>query len=358
MRSAALSGVALLLVLSGISAGATSPSRTSSSAATADPAWSARLATGTQRRTGTCHTATSLGSGATPPRAPLDLERIGAGVAALVGVCVHGSGPFEFIVDSGSSVSVVDPGIASRFGLRPVTGPVRAAGIGCPVTIRFTTISNWSIGPLPLGAQTVAIHSIPTILPGVAPAGIIASDVLARFGAVRLDYHTGTLSFEGREGPVFESASGGPRSNGVSSAGAAPSSLTSGAEVTASGRVAAADGRAIFYAPVRVGTGPARTFLVDTGAEITLVSPAVVSSSHLAGSGSHVRLLGIGCPVDLAEVESGPWAIGSARQPPQLFGVLSNAASLGIDGDLGSDTFSRYGAVVIDYRSATLILAR
>jgi hypothetical protein len=285
-------------------------------------------------------------------RVPLEVSRDGGGAIGFVAVCVHGEGPYEFLVDSGSSLSVVDPGLASTFGFAATGGPLTAAGIGCSVSITLVRISGWSLGPLPLETQTVAVQTLPAIARDHAFAGIIGSDVLARFGAVRIDYLRGTLGLGGPEGA---SPSRAVTTSGHS---ATPAALTVGSEVTIPATVLSDAGGTAVLAPARVGSGPIARFVVDTGSRLSLVSAGLAAASHLEPSDGHTRVTGFGCSVDLAEVHSGRWAIGRAAQPPQLLGVLPRSSRLRIAGDLGSDVFARYGALVIDYRDARVILAR
>jgi len=77
---------------------------------------------------------------------------------------------------------------------------------------------------------------------------------------------------------------------------------------------------------------------------------------HLVTSHQKVTLSAtIGCPVDLTEVQSGRWTLGSDSLETQLIASLP-ASGLKADGLIGSDVLSRDGAVVIDYRGARLLL--
>jgi hypothetical protein len=110
------------------------------------------------------------------------------------------------------------------------------------------------------------------------------------------------------------------------------------------------------YATIRFGGAEPQLFIVDTGAEISMVSPFLTRSLHLMTANQRLTLsAAIGCPVSLTEVQSGRWALGPASLEPQLIASLP-ASGLKADGLIGSDVLSRDGAVVIDYRGARLLL--
>jgi hypothetical protein len=110
------------------------------------------------------------------------------------------------------------------------------------------------------------------------------------------------------------------------------------------------------YAAIRFDGAEPQLFIVDSGAEISMVSPFLTRLLHLMTANQRLTLSAtIGCPVSLTEVQSGRWALGSASLEPQLIASLP-ASGLKADGLIGSDVLSRDGAVVIDYRGARLLL--
>ena len=72
-----------------------------------------------------------------PSVLPVRTVRLGKGAFALVSVCIEGAGPFPFLIDSGSALSVVDTQLSRRFHLRQVGAPERVAGIGCSARRSF-----------------------------------------------------------------------------------------------------------------------------------------------------------------------------------------------------------------------------
>jgi hypothetical protein len=282
---------------------------------------------------------------------PVRILPAGKGAVAIVGVCIDGAGPFPFLVDSGSSVSAVDTQLSRRFHLRQVAAAERAAGVGCSAMVVPERLSSWSAGGLPLLQQVVLRAPLPDLAAHESLAGIIGSDVLSRFGAVLIDYRAQTMSLGGPE-------SASPTANGIvrgPTSKSTPAELLTRVRVHAALTVVTRDGAVGVYAPIRFGGSAPHLFAVDTGAEISAVSPGLARSLHLVAAHRSVSLPAFGCPVTLSEVQSGRWLLGSSPLVPQPIARLP-ATGLNVDGLLGSNVLSYYGAAVIDYRSGQLLL--
>ncbi len=135
------------------------------------------------------------------------IVRIDTGAAVLVNACIDGAGPFPFVIDSGSSFSVIDERLSGRFHLQQVGAPEQAAGIACSTTVVPEQLSSWSVGGLALRPQIVFSASLPNLEPNQPLAGVIGSDVLSRFGSVRIDYQARTVSLGAAES-AFPTADG------------------------------------------------------------------------------------------------------------------------------------------------------
>ena len=285
-----------------------------------------------------------------PSILPIKIVHLGKGAVVLANVCIDGAGPFPFVVDSGSALSIVDTQLSQRFHLHQVGAPEQAAGIGCSATVVPEQVSSWSVGSLTLRSQAVLSTSLPKLDASQPLDGVIGSDVLSRFGAVRIDYRRQTMSLGGRESlsPTNNSAPRGRAS--------IPAQFLKGVHVDTALTVVTQKGAVGIYAPVRFDGAESQLFIVDTGAEISMVSPLLAHTFHLVTSHQKVTLSAtIGCPVELTEVQSGRWTLGSDSLEPQLIASLP-ASGLKADGLIGSDVLSRDGAVVIDYRGARLLL--
>lgn len=281
------------------------------------------------------------------------IVHLGKGAVALASVCIEGTGPFPFLIDSGSARSVIDTQLSQRFHMRRVGAPEQAAGIGCSATVVPRQVSSWAVGGDILKPQSLLSTSLPKLDASQPLAGVIGSDVLSRFGSVRIDYRTQTMSLGG---PEQASPTGSDVLEGPTSA-PTPAQFLKGVRVDAALTVVTQKGAVGVYAPIRFdGSGDTRLFIVDTGAEVSMVSPLLARSLHLVAAHRSVTLsAAFGCPVSLVEVQSGRWALGPASLGPQLIARLP-ALGLQTDGLLGSDVLSREGAVVIDYRGARILL--
>jgi hypothetical protein len=278
--------------------------------------------------------------------------RLGKGAVVVANVCIEGTGPFSFLIDSGSDMSVVDTQLSRRFHLSQVGAPEQAAGIGCSTTVVAERVPNWSVGGLTLSPQVVLSTSLPNLGASLPLAGVIGSDVLSRFGAVRIDYRARTIRLAGPESasPTGDDALQGPTSTPT------PPQFLRGVRAEAALTVVAHQGAVGVYAPIRFDRSATQLFIVDTGAEISMVSSGLAHSRHLVAARQSVSLpAAFGCPVTLTEVQSGRWTLGSAPLDPQAVALLPTSG-LKADGLLGSDVLSRYGAVVIDYRGARILL--
>ena len=110
---------------------------------------------------------------------------------ALARVIVHGRA-FPFLIDTGSSKTLVDTALARKLHLKTVGRPINVTGVGCSETARKVRLSRWSIGGQAL-PSIVATSSKIAGANGKA-FGLLGSDVLSKFGAIGLDYSHGQLT--------------------------------------------------------------------------------------------------------------------------------------------------------------------
>jgi hypothetical protein len=280
------------------------------------------------------------------------IVRIDTGAAVLVNACIDGAGPFPFVIDSGSSFSVVNRQLSRRFHLHQAGTAQQAAGIACSATVVPEHISSWSIGRLALRPQVVVSASLPNLEPNQPLAGVIGSDVLSRFGSVRIDYENQTVSLGAAEGdsPTASGVVHGPTSTPT------PSQFVKDIRAESALTIVARQGGVVAYAPIAFDGSATQLFVFDTGAAVSSISSLLARSLHLADAHRSVGLsAAFGCPVNLTEVRSGRWTLGSTSLPPQMVGRLP-ATGIRIAGLFGSDVLSRFGAAVIDYRGARVLL--
>lgn len=127
-------------------------------------------------------TATSapMTSGITLPMRVIESE---SGTLVYVPVRVNGHGPYDFVLDTGSSTSSVDRSLVNRLGL-PRTGQAhRVQGVTGSGLVPVVKVRHWTLGGVPLHATTLSVVDL-----GMGVAGLLGSDELRRFGGVTLDF--------------------------------------------------------------------------------------------------------------------------------------------------------------------------
>jgi predicted aspartyl protease len=104
---------------------------------------------------------------------------------ALARVVIHGRA-FPFLIDTGSSKTLVDVALARTLHLKTVGKPINVTGVGCSESARKVRIGRWEIG----GQTLPTIIATSSVIAGAngKAFGLLGSDVLSHFGAIGLDY--------------------------------------------------------------------------------------------------------------------------------------------------------------------------
>jgi hypothetical protein len=287
-------------------------------------------------------------------KVPLTVSVVAAQVAESVDVCIDGQGPYPFILDSGAGQSTIDAGLAQRLHLGSAGAATRFAGVGCTGTAQPVSVGSWSLDGVTLAPQQLTSAMLPQMGGKGEPVGLLGSDVLSRFGAIRIDFDLGALVVPGPEGAPLAQSSPytGPK-------GAPPPTLTNGQSgTTVPLTVTPAPGDVSLSVTVRFGGAPRRDFVVDTGSSASVVSSSVVRAQSLKGTTLAQRQSTVCSVITVPLVHSGSWSVPGLALHPQLIGSTSfGAISLsGTQGLLGSDQLRRYGWVVLDYAGAQMVL--
>lgn len=276
------------------------------------------------------------------------IVHIDGGALLFVDVCVDQLGPFPFLMDSGSDISLVSSSLAARLGLAAAGPPRFDQGVGCGETVIPRDITNWSAGDVPLVSQRVLTGKL-GYLSGHPIDGIIGSDILSRFGFIRLNYESGAISLEKPEDLK-------PRVGVVQ--GKLPLSRNPDVAIRVPLEVFASDRAVIVTVAVTVGPAVASEFLVDTGSVVSGISAILVRHAKLRQSRTRVVLQGsFACKIEVASLPIGNWRIGSTPLPATHIVELPPNES-DIAGLLGSDVLGHYGVAVIDYSAGYLTLQR
>lgn len=284
---------------------------------------------------------------------PLTVSTVAGQVAESLNVCVDGKGPFPFVLDSGAGQSTIDASLAHRLHLAAAGVATPFAGVGCTGTARPVASGSWSLDGIALAPQQLTAATLPQMGGKGQPDGLLGSDVLARFGAVRIDFAGRALILPGLEGPPLAGSTPykGPT-------GSPPDALTQGAGTTVPLTVTPVQGDISLNVAVRFAGGPRRNFVVDTGSSQSVVASSIARSQSLLSTNLAQRQATVCSVITVPLVRSGRWSVPGVDLHRQLIGDTSfGAVSLGgTEGLLGSDQLKRYGWVVLDYAGGRLVL--
>lgn len=111
------------------------------------------------------------------------------GAALLVPVHLNGEGPFQFVLDTGATVTCIDDALASRLELPDVRGVIgTAAGVGGEGGVRLVSVDSLRIGGVnahDLQACVVDLEHLSGM--GLELDGLIGLNVLQEF-RVTIDF--------------------------------------------------------------------------------------------------------------------------------------------------------------------------
>ena len=113
-------------------------------------------------------------------------------------------------------------------------------------------------------------------------------------------------------------------------------------------------GGTIALAPVEIN-GHRYLFVLDTGAEFSVIQTRVARSLHLKAFGKRIKSRGVGTGVGRF-VRVNNWAVGPQPLPASIAVRENLKLPRQVGGLLGSDVLSRFGAFLINYANGTLTL--
>ncbi len=241
------------------------------------------------------------------PPAVVPIRVVSAAIVA--NVCIDDEGPFPFLVDTGGSTSLVDSSLARRLHLALVDGPRIVSSFTCKRQISFASVSRWSVGNTTLLPQTVDVGTVQSpVLPNLD--GVLGSDTLSSFGAVRIDYRQQTLTLGPQRAPLPSDVAGGSGPPSVSGSLTKGTSFASPMPVKVVSELLSPHHlRLTAVRPtVDLSVGPDRfTLTLDTGAGTTNLGPSVVQTLRLAPAGAAgVAYAGLDCPIAVNRYTMGP----------------------------------------------------
>ncbi len=120
-------------------------------------------------------------------------------------------------------------------------------------------------------------------------------------------------------------------------------------------------GATIALVPVYIGDQGPFPFALDTGATQSTIDRELVNTLQLSVVGNAPGdVQGVACSTPAQLVKVDQWAIGDVTLPGTTLLTVDippeNKTNQGLQGLVGSDILSRYGAVTVDYQQQTLVL--
>jgi hypothetical protein len=115
-------------------------------------------------------------------------------VLVLVPITISGQGPFDFVLDTGASFSLIDQSLATRLGLASSGATHVVSGIGGTQQVPFVSVSQWHLGRLALPRARLGAGQLPGDPRRPAIYGLLGSDILSQFGTITVNYESSTLT--------------------------------------------------------------------------------------------------------------------------------------------------------------------
>jgi predicted aspartyl protease len=111
----------------------------------------------------------------------------------VVPVKVAGKGPYDFVLDTGASMSALDKVLVRKLHLRKTGANAQVTGVTGTSLLPVVRVPSWSVG-----GQSLNGHELPMIDLGGDYSGLLGSDELRHFGAVRIDFRAARLVLKDR----------------------------------------------------------------------------------------------------------------------------------------------------------------
>lgn len=113
---------------------------------------------------------------------------------ASVPVYINGHGPYQFILDTGASISLINSSLARQLALPRAGGRQPVSGVGGTEVIVFVDAANWKVGNVPLPKTSIGSGALPSGRGAGGFQGLLGSDIWSQFGRITIDYNASTLT--------------------------------------------------------------------------------------------------------------------------------------------------------------------
>jgi hypothetical protein len=122
----------------------------------------------------------------------------------IVGVYINHSGPYDFLVDTGTQMTVIDQSLAAELHM-PTTGSATVAGLSFQGNVAYAQLDSIALGDHASTAQGVLVYDMKNVqAAGFAIRGLLGDDFLSHFD-VLIDHTHSVLCLSDTE-----TARGGP----------------------------------------------------------------------------------------------------------------------------------------------------
>lgn len=296
-----------------------------------------------------CQPRNQTGSG--PTTIPVKVGTVGKGASVVANVCVEGKGPFPFIVDTGSSRTVVSSRLAGELGLAKAGAPAEGTEGECTYLYRKVKLPAWTMAGLPLEGQAALAVGGPLYEGDEQLDGSIGADVLSRFGAVRIDFVNETMTVVRKEGAAPQGGAAKPSTKPL------PKSLLK-AKPTILAPMSVSNDAGSIGQRVAIAFkegGGARPWSVATGSWISYVDPEITKQVGLPLTGKAVEERTY-CATPAILTVNGEWTLAGEPLPSQPIGSTPFVSLHGAGGLLGAGTMRDYRSVVIDWEGGRFLL--
>ncbi len=119
---------------------------------------------------------------------PIEVTTTEGETMVLVPVKVNGRGPYDFVLDTGASSSTVSQSLMRRLRLPRTGGTAHVRGVAGATVVPLVRVNRWTIGGQRLHGRNLPVLDLGGDFGAGQVSGLLGSDELRRFGAVRLDY--------------------------------------------------------------------------------------------------------------------------------------------------------------------------
>jgi predicted aspartyl protease len=119
---------------------------------------------------------------------PIQVITAGGETMVLVPVKVNGHGPYNFVLDTGASSSTVSRSLTRRLSLPRTGSTAHVRGVAGATVVPLVDVDRWTLGGQRLHGRSLPVLDLGADFGSGQVSGLLGSDELRRFGAVKLDY--------------------------------------------------------------------------------------------------------------------------------------------------------------------------